>query len=69
MLKIGIIGGSGLDDPGFFKNPDILDIDQRVSGIDYLKKLVILFIFFIDIIVFNTVFIDSNDDYVIVGYT
>ncbi len=27
MLKIGIIGGSGLDDPQFFKNPDILDID------------------------------------------
>ena len=27
MLKIGIIGGSGLDDPDFFKNPDILDID------------------------------------------
>jgi len=27
VLKIGIIGGSGLDDPDFFKNPDILDID------------------------------------------
>ncbi len=27
MLKIGIIGGSGLDDPDFFKNPDILDMD------------------------------------------
>ena len=27
MLKIGIIGGSGLDDPDFFKSPDILDID------------------------------------------
>ncbi len=25
-MKIGIIGGSGLDDPGFLKNPDILDI-------------------------------------------
>jgi len=27
MLKIGIIGGSGLEDPEFFKNPDVLDIE------------------------------------------
>ncbi len=27
MLKIGIIGGSGLDDPEFFSNADVLDID------------------------------------------
>jgi len=28
-LKIGIIGGSGLDDPKFFKDHDILDIDTE----------------------------------------
>ncbi len=28
-MKIGIIGGSGLDDPKFLKDPDILDIDTE----------------------------------------
>jgi len=28
-LKIGIIGGSGLDDPKFLKDPDILDFDTE----------------------------------------
>lgn len=27
MAKIGIIGGSGLDDPDFFENPEVMDVE------------------------------------------
>ena len=32
MLKIGVIGGSGLDDPGFFENSEVLDIKTEYGN-------------------------------------